>query len=82
MTIEEAVKKYIVDKGVFPEEADQILVLVKADLANEAMKDRWNDHIEDYSKQALNVLYVSVDFSALAWIDKNCPKAWYRLCFK
>lgn len=71
----------LVDRGMFEDQAKAVMVLVQADPVNEPMKDRWNDRVDGYPPQMQAVCLVSIKSQALEWIDKNCPKAWFRSMF-
>lgn len=82
MTFEEKARAMLVERGMFPKQADEVVAMMKQDPANEAMSDRWRDNIEDYPIEMLAILLFSAKTNALEWIDKNCPKAWYRPMFE
>lgn len=82
MTFKERVIELLYKRGMFQDQAEEVLELAMADPANEAMKDRWNDHIEGYPPQTLTVLWFSVKRVALDYIIKNCPQAWFRPMFE
>lgn len=78
MTFEDKLKAMLVERGLFDDQADEILALVKADEANKAMRGRWQDNIEEYPPQMIVVLWISVKDAALKWIDEHCPQASFR----
>jgi len=69
-------------KGIFENQADDVLVRVQADEAHEAMLDRWGEPADNYPEQLYLVLWIAVKDVALAWIDENCPRAWFRPMFE
>lgn len=60
MTFEEKITQLLVENGLFDDQAKEIMELVKADQANEAMQNRWNDDTEGYPGSVLAVLWVGV----------------------
>jgi len=83
MTIEKKITEWLAQQGMFPQQADAVLEILKAeDVADGgAMKDRWNDESDGYPPQLLPVLIPSARRAGLAWIDANLPKAWFRSLF-
>ena len=81
MTVEEKLKSMLVECGMFENQADDVLVRVQADEAHEAMLGRWNEPADNYPEQLYLVLWMAVKDAALAWIDENCPRAWFRPMF-
>jgi len=79
MTIEAKMRSMLEERCMFPQDAATVLESVKRETAD--MKGRWNDDITGYLIQMGAVLYVIVRRAALAWIDQNCPNAWYRSMF-
>jgi hypothetical protein len=80
VTFEQWARKELVANGMFESQADAVLSAVKADSDNKAM-DRWTDDIEGYPSSMLAVVWLMVSTTALAWIDANMPRAWYRPMF-
>jgi hypothetical protein len=81
MTLEAWTKKYLTDRGMFRDQADAVFAKVVEDSALESMRGRWHDQVEHYPPSIPVVLAISIDKVALAWIDENKPKAWYRDVF-
>ena len=81
MTFEQYAKKYLFENGMFEEQAAQVVEMAKKDEANESMKNRWGDDVEGYPPDMLSILRVSLNDTAVRWIDENQPKAWYRPMF-
>lgn len=67
--------------GMFDNQVDAVIDLVKTAPENKAMTQRWNDSIQDYPAPMINVLWVSVKRQALKYIDAECPQAWFRPLF-
>ena len=80
-TFEQRMEKELFDRGLFEDEAKQILALAKSDETLKAM-DRWGDDVEGYPPQMLGVIWVGVRRIALKWIVENKPLAWYRPLFE
>lgn len=82
MTIQENISEMLQNKGLFPNQAEEVICLCKQnkDLFPD-MEKRWNDNIQDYPSTLISVLCLSVNQVALQWINKNYPKAWYKSLF-
>jgi len=81
MTIREWLVDYCYQRGMFENDANAVVDAMMADEANESMNGRWNDKVSDYPRPLLAVLVLSLNRAAVAHIEKNCPKAWYKPLF-
>lgn len=81
MTIEERIKEWLYNHGMFEDQADAVVKAMKTDEANVAMVNRWGDDVEDYLDSLMVVLLVAAKHAALEYIDANCPRAWFRPMF-
>ena len=80
MTFEQWVLAELEANGMFPAQAQAVLTAYRADPVSTAM-DRWHDRVDDYPVAMRAVIWLGVCQSALAWIDANLPRAWYRPMF-
>lgn len=81
MTFRESAISFLTDNGMFDSQAIQVLERVKADPANAAMAQRWNDDISEYPPQMQVLVRTAARRAALAYIDETCPQAWFRPMF-
>lgn len=81
MTFEEMAKKYMVDRGMWPEDADTVAKTLVSDKEGE-MYGRWNDETDGYPPMMIPIVGVTVQLAALDWIKDHCPKAFYRPMFE
>ena len=72
---------YLIDRGMFEDQAAAVVDAWMADEANASMDGRWESRIEGYPPIMLNVLALSLNRCALSWIDANKPQAWFRGMF-
>jgi len=79
MTIVESLKSKLESQGLFPDQADAVLEILKSE--NPIMGNRWNDDEGDYPNSLISVLWVAAQSCAVRWIDKNVPKHWARVVF-
>lgn len=71
----------LVNNGMFEDQAKAVMAEVVEHPATVSMKDRWNDSVDGYPPQMKAVCLVAIKTQALEWIDRNCPKAWFRPMF-
>jgi hypothetical protein len=81
MTIESKLTKMLIDRGMFPEQAAEVIAAVKADKANEEISIRFSDDEEGYPLQLMAAMWETTRQHALEWIDANLPRAWFRPLF-
>lgn len=81
MKLQEKFENMLVESGMFPEQAREVMQAVMDDEASESMRGRWQDDEEDYPSGLIAAIWYSVKDHAREWIDANCPKAWYRPLF-
>ncbi len=73
MTIKNTVKEKLINHGLWPQEADDIVENVILAPENEAMKDLWNDHAEGYPEQITSLAWFSAKLHAIEFLEKNKP---------
>lgn len=72
---------WVTSQGPSDEMAYLILLEVVNGENDSAMVSLWLDTVENYPEGMFNVLRELVRMYALAYTDKNAPRAWFRLCF-
>jgi len=80
-TIRQRLETMLVERGMFPLQAQAVMDAVIADPASEPMNGRWTDTSSGYPTSLLAVIWISVERHTLAWIDANLPLAWFRPMF-
>jgi hypothetical protein len=82
-TVEQKLHSYLFERGMFPDQADQVIAkfkdAVKALTPNDVIK--YDSPADDYPPQLYAVWSLELGDVAVEWIDENCPKAWYRPLF-
>lgn len=81
MTIREVLVKQLKDNGMFDNQANEVIDGYAAGPFGESMRGRWDEDTTGYPEQLLGVLWLGVRAEALAWIDENCPAAWFKPMF-
>lgn len=79
MTIREHYTQYLEGNGLLPGQAASVMDAVEAN--DDPMKGRWQDQVSDYPPLMIRALVLSVNAEALAWIESNCPNAWFKPMF-
>ncbi len=80
-TVEQHVCEMLFQRGLFEEQAKEILAAVKAAPENEAMRDRWQESVSGLHPAVYAALWVTVCAHAVEWIDRNAPNHWVRPVF-
>jgi hypothetical protein len=81
MTFAELVTNYCTERGMWPEQAEAVLGMVKADPVNASMQGRWDDDVTGYHSSIAVMVRMSINKTALEWIDANQPQAFFRPMF-
>jgi hypothetical protein len=84
LTTKERFEKMLVDRGMFAEQAEKVMVPFMAEMDG-AAKDyhyTWNSPASEYPDAIYTVGFMYLKRHALTWIDANLPKAWYRGMFE
>ena len=79
MTIEEKLKSMLTERGMFENQAEEVLAELKK--SKDCMATRWTDGIEGYPSQLLNVLWIVTKRLSSEHIEKHCPQAWFKPMF-
>ena len=72
MTIRETIAARLVEKGLFPGQAAEIIEMAIRQVG-EAIK--WDDDISGYTS-LLPVLWAATRMAAFTWFDEHCLEAW------
>ena len=81
MTFEEMVIKYCTDRGLFPDQADEVVAKCKSDDSFNSMAARWGHSVTEYPSSVGSVFMVSAKRVALEWANDNCVGAWFLPLF-
>jgi len=83
VTMENKMRELLAKNGLGPEQAvDDVMTATKARLAKDVSDRVWKGDCSAYPKGTMiPVLWLAARHEALAWIDANCPAAWYRPMF-
>ena len=81
VSFEHAVTDWLVNNGMSPEQAAQVIAKAKEHKPLESFKNRWKDDTTSYPPMMMKVVLLGVKQVAIKWIDENLPGAWYRPLF-
>jgi len=81
-TFKEYIGQFLDERGMFLSDADAVTEIVINDPANAAMRDRWDEPIENYPPAMVTHLHLAINASALEYIEKHCPNAWFKPLFQ
>lgn len=81
VTINALFMKHLVDRGLFPDQAEKILEIARARPIGAMMAGRWDDQPGDYPTMLIQALTKDIDLAAIAWFDEHFPQHWARSLF-
>jgi len=81
MTIEEALKDMLFQRGLSQADSAAIVDKAKTEPDMQPMRGRWQEDSAEYPPDFMITIWFSVKDVALAYIDEHCPGAWYRPLF-
>jgi pyruvate carboxylase len=73
MTFRDKMQQMLVEHGLWPEEASQVMEQCVADKMLESMQGRWGDDVSGYPTQMSTIVWMSVKAIAVKWIESNKP---------
>jgi len=79
MNIEEWLTQELTTRGLWEEQSAAIMDIIKADKSARGV--RWSELVEGYPDAFRGALLMFAGSEAVAWIDENCPRAWFRSVF-
>ncbi len=83
-TIEQKIREMLTEHGLWPNErVDDVIERCKNhEKLFDSMGNRWGDRVDDYPRQILSILWLSVKIVTLEYIDEVIPLAFYRGMFE
>jgi hypothetical protein len=78
MSIRERLEKSLVENGMWPDEAKEVLNIAAEDEVLKPMEFRWDDAAEGYPQSLFAVIWLRLKEIAVEWIDKNKPQHFAR----
>jgi hypothetical protein len=82
MTIRELLVSELKSNGMFPDQAEAVMTRIIEQNDIPYLISRLDDDSSGYQPALLSGLWYTVKRHALAWINANCPEAWYKPMFE
>ncbi len=84
MTVQEKLEQMLIDNGMFPAQAKEVMVLAIPELnhISDGYMITWSRNSEEYDQSIYRVLYHLIRPIALKWIEDNKPQAWFKPMFE
>lgn len=76
-TFNQKMSQMLFDRGMFEKQSAQVMDAVHAAPENKDMLNRWDDEIEGYPPELVNVAWHTTLTHAIEWTEKNLPRAWF-----
>jgi hypothetical protein len=79
-TVESEMKNYLIVNGMSDNQAESVIKETKKEMIGTF--NNWQSQIDAYSIQLQNLIKISVKQTALKWLNKNKPLAWFKPMFE
>lgn len=79
MTTAEKISEYLYGKGLPQSHVEQVMEKVRSE--KDLQDITWDSPSDQYPDALLAVLIMRTEGIVLEWIDRNCPKVWFRPAF-
>lgn len=80
MTVEAAMTNYLISNGMSDNQSESVIDETKKEMSGTF--NNWDSEIDAYSNQLQNLIKLSVKQTALDWLNKNKPMAWFKTMFE
>lgn len=74
MTLEIFAQTYLEQQGLYPKQADAVVKMVESSLQERIEPGQWLDDASNYTVLFQVRFIVTLDVTAIRWIDANWPK--------
>ncbi len=81
MTTREKLESILQSRGLFPQQAKEVMDICVNDEQLNSSHISWNQPSEGYPDSLYSVLMMRIGEITLEWIDQNNPLAWFRPMF-
>jgi hypothetical protein len=84
VTTKEKLKKMLTDRGMFDNQADEVLkeAIPKIESLTPDYTITWDRPADEYPDPFYNIVRLPLYDAAREWIAKNAPQAWFRPMFE
>jgi hypothetical protein len=80
MTVQTEMTNYLIANGMSDNQAESVMTETKKEMSGTF--NNWDSQIDAYSGQLQNLIKISVKQTALDWLNKNKPMAWFKPMFE
>lgn len=80
-TVKQKCLNFLMENGLWPDQADQVFERAKPKLEVGGYKMLWGRPSSEYPDVLYAVMFLTLKTVGLEWIDENCPQAWFRPMF-
>jgi hypothetical protein len=80
MTVQVEMTNYLIGNGMSQNQAASVIVETKKEMSGTF--NNWDSQIEAYSNELQKLIKLSVKQTALEWLNKNKPMAWFKPMFE
>jgi hypothetical protein len=78
MILRKKIETELVNRGLWPKEAEAVMKELEADKSSVPMQGRWDEDETAYPSQLFAVLLMAAKTKAVEWIDTNKPMHFAR----
>jgi endonuclease III len=79
-TVEQRYISYLIANGMSGNQAERVMNKVKKEMTTTF--NNWDSPIDAYSEQLQGLIQSTVKVSALEWLNKHKPQAWFKPMFE
>ena len=79
-TVQSKMNSYLIANGMSGNQAERVMNKVKKEMTTTF--NNWDSPIDAYSEQLQGLIKSTVKVSALEWLNKHKPQAWFKPMFE
>ena len=79
-TVHTEMINYLIANGMSNDQANSVIAQTKKEM--KGTFNNWGSQLDAYSLQLQNLIKLSVKQTALKWLNKNKPFAWFKPIFE
>ena len=80
ITVQTEMTNYLIANGMSDNQAESVMTETKKEMRGTF--NNWDSQIDAYSGQLQNLIKIAVKQTALDWLNKNKPMAWFKPMFE
>jgi endonuclease III len=79
-TVQSKMYSYLIANGMSYDQAERVMAKVKKEMTTTF--NNWESPIDTYNEHIQNLIKYTVKSSALEWLNRHKPKAWFKPMFE